>query len=169
MLAPARAARASAIRRQGVLFALLGMAPDIDLLFETHRGPTHSIGAALIAGLAVGAFTRNGRIGAAAAAAYATHILLDWLGADSSVPFGVMALWPFTTDHYLASTHVFDSVWRRNETPDFWDHNIRTVAREVLILLPLAAIAYAWRCALPPEGGSHGKGVGGGSDGKGVK
>ena len=38
----------------------------------------------------------NGRRALAITAAYATHTLLDWLGADSSAPFGIMALWPVT-------------------------------------------------------------------------
>ena len=57
------------------------------------------------------------------------------------MPRGIMALWPLTRDYYQAHTSIFDSVWRRNETPDFWAHNIRAVAKEVAILGPLALIA----------------------------
>ena len=46
------------ILRQGIWFAILGMFPDLDLVWGLHRGPTHSVGAALIAGLAVAAGTR---------------------------------------------------------------------------------------------------------------
>ena len=46
--------RAVALRR-GLWFALLGMFPDLDLIWGLHRGPTHSIGAALVAGLAAAA------------------------------------------------------------------------------------------------------------------
>ena len=133
------------IFRQGIWFALLGMFPDLDLLWGLHRGPTHSVGAALIVGLAVAAATNNVRLGAASGCAYATHALLDWLGADSSLPVGIMALWPLTWEYYQASTPIFDSVWRRNETPDFWWHNIIALGKELLILVPAAWAA--WRIA----------------------
>ena len=131
----------SRVWRLGVVFAILGMLPDLDLLGPVHRGPTHSLGMAAIAGLAAAALSRHARVGFAAAAAYATHTLLDWLSADTSTPLGIMALWPLSRDYFKASTSVFDSVWRRNETPDFWPHNIRAIAKEVAILAPLALIA----------------------------
>src|SRR4026208_832058 len=70
--------------------------------------------------------------------------LLDWLGADSSMPVGIMALWPITWEYYQVATPIFDSVWRRNETPDFWSHNIWAVAKELAVLVPLAWIAFRW-------------------------
>jgi membrane-bound metal-dependent hydrolase YbcI (DUF457 family) len=130
---------------RGIWFALLGMAPDLDLLWGLHRGPTHSVGAALIVGLAVAAFTNSARLGAASGCAYGTHALLDWLGADSSMPVGVMAVWPITWEYYQASRPIFDSVWRRNETPDFWSHNVKALLKELLILVPAAWVA--WRFA----------------------
>lgn len=138
------AERAVALRH-GLWFALLGMFPDLDLIWGLHRGPTHSVGAALIVSLAAAALTNNPRLGAAAGCAYATHALLDWLGADSSMPVGIMALWPASWEYYQASTPFFDSVWRRNETPDFWSHNVKALAKELLILVPLAWAA--WRVA----------------------
>ena len=130
------------ILRQGAWFALLGMCPDLDLVWGLHRGPTHSLGAALIVGLAVAAATNNARLGAASGCAYGTHALLDWLGADSSMPVGIMALWPMTWEYYQASTPIFDSVWRRNETPDFWSHNIIALGKELLVLVPSAWAAW---------------------------
>jgi membrane-bound metal-dependent hydrolase YbcI (DUF457 family) len=140
--------------RRGVWFALLGMVPDVDLLLAIHRGPTHSIGAALIAGLATTALSSNARLGLAAGCAYGTHALLDWLGADSSMPVGIMALWPITWEYYQASRPVFDSVWRRNETPDFWSHNVKALLKELLILVPAAWAAwrFARRRALSKDG-----------------
>jgi hypothetical protein len=136
--------------RRGTWFAVLGMCPDLDLLWGLHRGPTHSVGAALIVGLAVAAFTSNARLGAASGCAYATHALLDWLGADSSMPVGIMALWPITWEYYQASTPIFDSVWRRNETPDFWSHNFKAIGKELLVLVPAAWAARTFAGRLPP-------------------
>ncbi|MDP9322159.1 MAG: metal-dependent hydrolase, partial [Acidobacteriota bacterium] len=88
-----------------VVFALAGTAADVDLLFGAHSGPTHGLGAAVIAGTLVAvvssvrpraAATRNAkegaiRFGGAVMAAYASHTLLDWLGTDASPPIGIMA------------------------------------------------------------------------------
>ena len=141
---------------RGGWFAVLGMLPDLDLVLAGfHRGPTHSLGAALIVGLAAAALTNNARLGAAAGCAYGTHALLDWLGDDSSMPVGIMALWPASWEYYKASRPIFDSVWRRHETPDFWSHNIVAVARELIILVPLAGLGLwrALRSSIDPEAG----------------
>jgi LexA-binding, inner membrane-associated putative hydrolase len=127
--------------RRGIAFSVVGMLPDLDLITSVHRGPSHSVTAAAFVGLCVLMFTRQGRLSIAAAAAYASHILLDWLGSDTSLPSGIMALWPFTRDHYQAHVQLFDAVTRRYWLPEFWTQNIRAVAREVAILLPLAWLA----------------------------
>jgi membrane-bound metal-dependent hydrolase YbcI (DUF457 family) len=124
--------------RRGAAFGVLGMLPDIDLLIGAHRGPSHSLTAALIVGLAVLAVTRQGALALASAASYASHVLLDWLGSDTSPPIGVMALWPVTRDYYESNVHLFEAVSRRYWLPEFWTHNLRAVGWEVVILLPLA-------------------------------
>src|SRR5436189_880788 len=67
-------------RQAAVTFALLAMAPDLDLFLEVHRGPTHSLGAALAIGGLTWLLVRTrradpARFAAACAAAYASHIL----------------------------------------------------------------------------------------------
>ncbi|MGH9310652.1 MAG: metal-dependent hydrolase [Vicinamibacterales bacterium] len=124
-------------------FAVLGMLPDIDLLFGGHRGPTHSLGTSLIAGLTLLAFTRNPRLSLASAAAYGSHTLLDWLGSDSSPPIGVMALWPITREYYESSVHVFYAVSRRYWMPGFVAHNVRALAWELVVLVPALAVVLA--------------------------
>jgi hypothetical protein len=118
------------------------MLPDIDLLWTgVHRGPTHSLAAALIVGLAVLAATRQRRLALASAAAYASHTLLDWLGSDTSPPLGLMALWPVTREYYQSNVHLFDAISRRYWQPTSWTHNLRAVGWEVLVLLPLTLTA----------------------------
>ena len=112
IVAPPRDRSVAGMLRSAALFAALALVPDVDLLLNQHQGPTHSLGAAMIAGLAVGAFTRQGRLGAAAACAYASHVFLDWLGADTAPPFGVMALWPVSHEHYLSRLDLFLGVLR---------------------------------------------------------
>ena len=118
-------------------FAVVGMLPDVDLLFGAHSGPTHGVGAALIvAGAALG-LTRSWRWAGAVGAAYASHILLDWLGTDTKAPIGIMALWPLTRGYYESSLHVFMGVSRQIHHPDFWSYNLRALIRELIVLIPI--------------------------------
>ena len=134
------------------LFAVAGAAPDVDFLLPIpHRGPTHSIGSALLVGLVAwlalawrrppAATGRSPlRAGLAVAAAWGSHALLDWLGADSSTPRGLMALWPLTTSYYVSGLDVFDNVSRRYWLPGFWRTNLVAVVRETLLVGPVAAV-----------------------------
>jgi LexA-binding, inner membrane-associated putative hydrolase len=129
-----------------VLYAALGMAADLDLLVGAHSGPTHGLGAAMIVGVATwivlqlrGA-SSDVRTACASAIAYASHTLLDWLGTDSSPPIGIMALWPFSRGYYESSWHVFLAISRRYWLPEFWTFNLYALARELLILVPIALV-----------------------------
>ena len=144
MIAPPGDRSVNGLVRSGALFAALAMSPDVDLLFNWHQGPTHSLGAAAIAGLVVGGLSRQPRLGVAAAGAYATHVFLDWLGADTAPPFGVMALWPLSHEHYLSRLDVFAGVLRFYR-PGFWAYNIKAVAREIVILGPIAWLVFRTR------------------------
>src|SRR5712691_13271817 len=71
--------------------ALLAAAPDLDFLLGAHRTATHSVAAvAFVTLFAAAMASRAGRpiarVAAMCAAAYATHLLLDWLGADTFPP-----------------------------------------------------------------------------------
>jgi membrane-bound metal-dependent hydrolase YbcI (DUF457 family) len=137
-----------------IVFAALGMAPDLDLLAGPHRGPSHSIGAAALIGLvawvAVRRWPSSARLGLACAAAYGSHVLLDWLGSDSSPPLGLVALWPFSNAHYQAPWPVFLSVSRRFHQPQlFWIPNLLALAVELLVLVPAVSLAAYIRRAPP--------------------
>ncbi|WP_291983176.1 metal-dependent hydrolase [Luteitalea sp.] len=125
-------------------FAALGALPDIDLLFGVHSMYTHSVGAVLIVLAVARVVTGGWRWALAAALAYASHILLDWLGHDTTAPIGVMALWPFTPGFYQSDLHLFLPISRRYWVQGFLAHNLTAVAREVLVIGPLAFFAY-WR------------------------
>ena len=80
---------------------------------------------------------------AAIAAAWASHLLLDWLGSDTSPPIGIMALWPFSREHYQSSFYLFDAISRRYWLPEqFVWGNLKAALKEVLILGPIAAVSY---------------------------
>ena len=126
------------------ILSVVAAAPDLDLLVHSHRAESHSVGAALIAGLVALAITRRARWAAAAMLAWGSHVLLDWLSNDTRPPLGVMALWPFTRDYYKASIEIFPPVSRRYWESRFWIYNLKALAVELLILLPVTTIA-VWR------------------------
>ena len=128
-----------------VVLAAVAIAPDLDLVFGTHREISHSIGAALAAGLVALVATRSPRWGAAIALAWASHVLFDWLSNDTRPPIGVMALWPFTRDYYKASIEIFPPVSRKYWESRFWIYNLRAVVMEVVILGPVCLLALRWR------------------------
>jgi inner membrane protein len=124
-----------------VVLAIAGMAADIDLLFGLHRGPTHGFGTACLVGIVTYLATRRRHLATAVAAAYASHPLLDWLGADTTPPIGLMALWPFSREYYESGLHIFQAISRRYWLQEFWTFNLRAILREVVILGPLVALA----------------------------
>src|SRR5262249_44617457 len=104
----------------------LAMLPDADLLIpSTHRMGTHSLFAAAVVFIVVSGVTgkvtlsRASRVGGQArtavicAAAYASHLLLDWLGADSFPPRGLQLFWPFSDGWFISDLDVFRQTARR--------------------------------------------------------
>lgn len=148
-------APSSGSRRRVAFYAAMGMAADLDLLVGAHSGPTHGLGAAMIVGVATWiVLQRRGvsagmRTACASAIAYASHTLLDWLGTDSSAPIGIMALWPFSRGYYESSWHVFMAISRRYWLPEFWTFNLYALARELLILVPIALVVLLVRRRSP--------------------
>lgn len=141
-----------------LILAAAALAPDLDLLVGDHRGISHSVGAAVAAGLAgwsiavlrsqsqgvrPGSDPLAARWGVAVALAWASHIGLDWLSNDTRPPLGVMALWPAARDYYKAAIEIFPPVSRRFGDARFWEHNIRAAVVELLILGPLTFLV--WR------------------------
>jgi hypothetical protein len=124
-----------------LLCAMAGAAPDVDFLWGRHNQETHSLGAALIAGLVLFAWKRQPRLAIAVTIAWASHVLFDWLGSDTTPPLGVMALWPLCNDYFFANAFFFEAISRRYWLDNFWTHNLWAVALEIAILAPpLAAL-----------------------------
>lgn len=132
-------------RRGWLALALVGMAPDLDLLWGRHSMETHSVGAAALAGLLALLLTRDRRVSLVVAMVWFAHPVMDALGEDSSAPVGVMLWWPFSREFYIAPVSVFDSAYRAYWKPDFLPHNILAVAKEIVILGPLALGVWLWR------------------------
>jgi membrane-bound metal-dependent hydrolase YbcI (DUF457 family) len=143
--------------REVVLFAALGALPDVDLLFGMHSGPTHGLGAAILVGLVASLaawrmkLSQPMRIAGACAMAYASHILLDWLGRDSSPPIGIMALWPFSHAYYESELHLFLAISRRYyQGWVFVRQNAIALVRELVLLVPLLTMIVLFRSRPEP-------------------
>jgi LexA-binding, inner membrane-associated putative hydrolase len=134
--------------RRAWAYAAVGMAADLDLLAGMHSRYTHSLGAAVLAGAAAFWWARNGRRAAlmlslAVAASYGSHVLLDWLGQDTSPPIGIMALWPVSQGFFISPVHVFLGISRKYWLLTAWRQDATAVIREVAILAPVA-LAAGW-------------------------
>ena len=129
--------------QQLLVFACLGMLSDIDFLLGIHSMHTHSIGAIAVVVLIAFVWDRRwqARTALAAALAYGSHVLLDWLGSDSVSPIGIMALWPLTSDFYLSDGYWFMSICRQYSLASCWLHNGVAVLRELVVLGTAAALS----------------------------
>jgi membrane-bound metal-dependent hydrolase YbcI (DUF457 family) len=138
------------LERAGNGFTLVGAAlaasPDLDLLlFKSHRMATHSLGAVVVvavlaAALAARAGRPVSRVALMCAAAYSSHLLLDWMCADNYPPRGVQLLWPVTSNWYISSWEVFRQTARNDLLSSASIRtNLLAIAQELAILLPLLA------------------------------
>ncbi|RPH64695.1 MAG: metal-dependent hydrolase [Acidobacteria bacterium] len=129
----------------------LAVLPDVDLMFGVHRGPTHSLGAVLLVSLAAAGYAWWRRlpvllVAVSCGLAYASHLVLDWLGKDSRTPRGIMLCWPWSSEYYTSGADLFLEISRRYWLPDevIWG-NLRSIGWELVLLLPLLALAWMLR------------------------
>jgi membrane-bound metal-dependent hydrolase YbcI (DUF457 family) len=131
--------------------AVVAFVPDLDIVLGAHRGASHSAAGVIAAGLAGAAIAvvrrwPIARTSIACALALASHVVLDWLGRDSSIPIGIPALWPFSTHYFYSGLDVFWDVSRRYWIPrEFILGNLEALARELVVLGPMAALAFWFR------------------------
>ncbi len=127
-----------------IVCALAACLPDIDFFWGRHNMETHSVGFAVLVGLAVFIWRRDARLSAAVALAVGSHVLFDWLGSDDSPPLGrdgalavqrpVLLCRRVRVRGHLAALLV----------AGFFTHNLLAVAREIAILGPIVAVIW-WR------------------------
>ena len=122
------------------MLAVVAVAPDLDLLVGDHRGISHSVGAACIAGAIAWVITRRPRWGVAVMLAWGSHVLLDWMSHDTRPPIGIMALWPLTHGYYESALHLFPAISRRYWLGEFWFYNLKALAVEIAVMGPIAYI-----------------------------
>jgi hypothetical protein len=138
--------------RRAIGFAAAGTLADLDLLVGLHSQYSHSVGAVaavfVIAAVLARHQPRWAVLAAATAAAYGSHLLLDWLGQDGTPPFGLTALWPLSGSYFLSHLDLFRGISREVWRPDALAHDLRAVTREILVLAPLCLGAW-WLSRLP--------------------
>lgn len=129
--------------------AVVAAIPDADLLIpHFHRTATHSVTATvllliMVAGV-TGKVTRHPAwmVAFGLAAAHGTHLLLDWLGTDRFPPPGLQVLWPFSPHFFYSGVDLFPPVERRLLRPEAFGVNAYAAAWEVLIMGPIALVAW---------------------------
>jgi len=136
-------------------FAILGAAfaalPDADLFVQMHRGISHSVGATALLMIIVAGVTRwvTGRVQwrwvLLAGIAHASHILMDWMGADPYAPPGLEALWPFSHRFYISGWDIFPPTERRVSLPGAFWINLRAFVVEVGVMAPIATFVFLAR------------------------
>jgi membrane-bound metal-dependent hydrolase YbcI (DUF457 family) len=141
-----------AISRLSLACASLAALPDVDLLLPiAHRTVTHSLGAVVAVGLVMiiaAAVTGKVtvRIASTCVAAYASHLLLDWLQADPTPPYGLQLLWPLSSTWFISGWNVFRATDRQHFLElATMKRNVVAVAQELAILAPILAALWLVR------------------------
>jgi membrane-bound metal-dependent hydrolase YbcI (DUF457 family) len=123
---------------------------DIDLVLPAHhRTYTHSLTAVLVVTIVAAAVTgkvTRWRTAFTCGAAYASHLLLDWLGADTHPPLGIQMLWPVGDRWFISGWNVFPETARLHLLSEAaLRQNTLAIARELAILLPMLALVWLVR------------------------
>ena len=130
MPAPTPGTNGEAARRKlAALCGVVAALPDLDLLYmPMHRRATHSIPVAILFTIiAVGVtawvtrrrsadrrFAASVWIALALGAAWASHMLLDWMGMDTNPPQGIQMWWPFSDEWFMSGWDLFPRTERRD-------------------------------------------------------
>lgn len=152
--APAKRPALTYLTRYALLTAFLAAGPDLDLLLHNrvipdfHRTATHSL-TAVAAVFIVTAFvtgqvttrTRRWLDASICALAWASHLLMDWLGADPSKPPGLQLLWPFSDRFFISGAAFFPATERDLHNAYFLVQNARAATVELCTCGVLIALA----------------------------
>ncbi|MFX0197407.1 MAG: metal-dependent hydrolase [Candidatus Hodarchaeota archaeon] len=159
-------ARPSDIPRWKPIFLYLFVANAADLDFlpgflvgdpnRYHHGISHSIGFTLLLALAfsLGLFlTKRATIWRNSSiffSLYTSHIFLDYLGKDTTPPFGVPLFWPLSDAYNIAPFAFLPDIFRVSSSGvDFIGslfclHNLRAASIEFLVMVPFLFLVFTW-------------------------
>jgi membrane-bound metal-dependent hydrolase YbcI (DUF457 family) len=133
-----------------LLAATVAALPDADLVMPYfHRMATHSVtGTAaviILTMIVTGQVTGrvSWRLVLTLGAAHASHLLLDWLGADPGTLSGLQIFWPFSHAFYISGWDLFPPTERRLfGNPNALAINTRAFFAELTMLGPIAGAAW---------------------------
>jgi membrane-bound metal-dependent hydrolase YbcI (DUF457 family) len=127
----------------------LATLPDADLLLGVHRTASHSISAVvlvtIVAALVTGWVTPGTwrRVALMCGAAYASHLLLDWMAVDRNPPSGMQLLWPFSRAWFISGLDLFPPTQRyRIWSAAAMRTNVIACAWETALLLPIVMLLW---------------------------
>jgi inner membrane protein len=160
-------------RRQVIaLYLFAANAPDLDFVpgliagapNRFHHGISHSMGLALLfAGLATLVLRRFDRQRLwrhflVFFSLYLSHLILDYLSADYGAPYGVPLFWPASNTYYMSPLVLFSDIHRSTTTTQFFPsllsaHNLWSVSRECLVLVPILLLVLARRSRMRTAAG----------------
>ena len=139
--------------------------PDIDYLPGVlmgsinvfHHWYTHTLGWIAVVSLAVWILWRKTHragwsVFALLFAALASHLAVDLFSADHSVPYGIMALWPFTDTFYISPEPLFWSLRKGTWNDVFQWYNVQAALYEAAVLLPVLAGVLLYKRFAPARG-----------------
>jgi inner membrane protein len=143
--------------RDMIAFALLASLPDVDFVVgyilrgdahAFHQGVTHSLLFAAATGLVFALVCRRDRplapFAALAALTISSHGVVDLLTGPNpgfNPSPGLPLLWPFQSGLVSAPVTVFLGIEHQSIDRLLSAHNVQAVLRELVILLPIVALA----------------------------
>jgi membrane-bound metal-dependent hydrolase YbcI (DUF457 family) len=146
--------RGSHLPRAIVIGGLAAIAADFDFIpgilmgdrGRFHHAQSHSVTFAVLAGVLAALIAKKTRFHWASLVGlgYASHIILDFLTFDDSVPQGIPIFWPFLSDVFNSPITLFlNAPWGSGLVLNA--HNFELLVREVGILglFFVAALLYA--------------------------
>ena len=150
-------ALAATVRRHLPELGLLLIAanlPDVDYvpgllageLNKYHHLHTHTLGWVVVTSLGLWWMWKRIRPDAGwkslalLFAAGLSHLLADLLTADTRAPFGIMALWPFSSAYFISPATLFLAPRKATVVDMFQLHNVRVMLVEAAWCLPLVLL-----------------------------
>ena len=144
-----------------LVFLFIGIFPDLDFLpglilgtpSRFHHGLTHSLFFGIIIGTIAGLIYYKWKRASWLSCSliftgvYFTHLLTDFLGVDTSYPYGEQLFWPFWQGYVLSPVAVFLDVYRSSESHEFFvsmfnSHNLKAVIIELFICVPILVLIH---------------------------
>jgi inner membrane protein len=139
---------------------LAANAPDLDFIpgilsgdaRQFHHGASHSLIAAVIAGVGAGAvarwvgYRRPLRLGLLLGLAFASHLLLDMLSSYSDDRHGVALLWPLSAERTASPVPIFVGI-RLDPTANTFVEGLLLQRNLVAVLWELLLIGGIWAFA----------------------